>query len=98
LGLHREAIDCYDEAIKIRRRLVEVEGRVELANDLASALVNKGNALSDLGLHREAIDCYDEAIGIYRRLVEVEGRVELANDLASVLMNKGVALSEFGSP
>jgi tetratricopeptide (TPR) repeat protein len=77
---------------------LKVEGRVELANDLANALMNKGVALWNLGRLSEAIDCYDEAIGIYRRLVEVEGRVELANDLASALMNKGVALSEFGSP
>jgi tetratricopeptide (TPR) repeat protein len=77
------------------RRLVEVEGRVELANDLASALMNKGVALSDLGRLNEAIDCYDEAIGIRRHLVE-EGRVELANDLARALMNKGVALSDLG--
>jgi tetratricopeptide (TPR) repeat protein len=96
LGRLREAIDCYDEAIGIRRRLVEVEGRVELANDLASALVNKGIALWALGRLREAIDCYDEAIGIRRRLVEVEGRVELANDLASALVNKGVALRNLG--
>jgi tetratricopeptide (TPR) repeat protein len=96
LGLHREAIDCYDEAIKIRRRLVEVEGRVELANDLATALVNKGVALWVLGRHSEAIDCYNEAIGIYRRLVEVEGRTELANGLAGALMDKGNALSDLG--
>jgi tetratricopeptide (TPR) repeat protein len=96
LGRLNEAIDCYDEAIGIYRRLVEVEGRVELANDLASALMNKGVALSVLGRLNEAIDCYDEAIGIYRRLVEVEGRVELANDLARALMNKGVALSDLG--
>jgi tetratricopeptide (TPR) repeat protein len=94
LGRHREAIDCYNEAIGIFRRLVE-EGRVELENDLASALVNKGNALSDLGRHGEAIDYYDEAIGIYRRLVE-EGRVELENDLAGALVNKGVALRNLG--
>jgi tetratricopeptide (TPR) repeat protein len=71
------------------------EGRVELENDLASALMNKGNALSDLGRHGEAIDCYEEAIGIRRRLVE-EGRVELENDLARALVNKGVALSDLG--
>jgi hypothetical protein len=33
----------------LAKHLVEVEGRVELSNDLASALVNKGIALSDLG-------------------------------------------------
>jgi tetratricopeptide (TPR) repeat protein len=76
--------------------LVEVEGRVELANDLARALMNKGVALSDLGRLSEAIDCYDEAIKIYRRLVEVEGRVELENDLAMALMNKGNALLALG--
>jgi tetratricopeptide (TPR) repeat protein len=96
LGHHKEAIDCHDEAIKIYRRLVEVEGRVELANDLAGALVNKGNALSDLGHLEEAIDCYDEAIKIRRHLVEVEGRVELENYLASALMSKGVALRNLG--
>jgi tetratricopeptide (TPR) repeat protein len=96
LGHHKEAIDCYDEAIGIYRRLVEVEGRMELENDLAMALMNKGNALLLLGHHKEAIDCYDEAIEIRRRLVEVEGRVELENDLAGALMNKGVALSDLG--
>jgi tetratricopeptide (TPR) repeat protein len=96
LGRLSEAIDCYDEAIRIRRRLVEVEGRVELANYLAKALMNKGNALSALGHHNEAIDCYNEAIEIYRRLVEIEGRVELANYLAMALMNKGAALRDLG--
>jgi tetratricopeptide (TPR) repeat protein len=55
---------CTERAERLAKHLVEVEGRVELENDLASALMNKGVALSDLGRHREAIDCYDEAIGI----------------------------------
>jgi tetratricopeptide (TPR) repeat protein len=96
LGRLSEAIDYYDEAIGIFKRLIEVEGRVELANDLAMALMNKGAALSLLGRHEEAIDYYDEAIEIYRRLVEVEGRVELADYLATALINKGVALRDLG--
>jgi tetratricopeptide (TPR) repeat protein len=93
---HRPALACTERAERLAKHLVEVEGGVELANDLARALVNKGNALSYLGHPKEAIDCYEEAIGIYRRLVEVEGRVELENDLAGALMNKGVALSDLG--
>jgi tetratricopeptide (TPR) repeat protein len=93
---YRPMLACTERAEQLAKHMVEVEGRVELANDLAMALVNKGIALSDLGHHKEAIDCYDEAIEIRRRLVEVEGRVELANDLAMALVNKGNALSASG--
>jgi tetratricopeptide (TPR) repeat protein len=86
---------CTERAERLARHLVEVEGRVELENDLAGALMNKGVALWALGRHSEAIDCCEEAIGIRRRLVE-EGRVELENDLASALVNKGNALSDLG--
>jgi tetratricopeptide (TPR) repeat protein len=93
---HRPMLACTERAEWLAKKLVEFEGRVELENDLASALMNKGVALSDLGHHEEAIDCCEEAIGIYRRLVEVEGRVELVNDLAMALVNKGVALRKLG--
>jgi tetratricopeptide (TPR) repeat protein len=93
---YRPALACTERAERLAKHLVEVEGRVELANDLADALVNKGNALWALGRHREAIDCCEEAIEIYRRLVEIEGRMELANDLARALMNKGNALWPLG--
>jgi tetratricopeptide (TPR) repeat protein len=93
---YRPMLACTERAERLARHLVEVEGRVELENDLAGALMNKGYALSDLDHHREAIDCYDEVIGIYRRLIEVEGRVELENDLAMALINKGNALSDLG--
>jgi tetratricopeptide (TPR) repeat protein len=95
LRLH-SALACTERAERLARHLVEVEGRVELENDLAMALMNKGSALWALGRHREAIDCCEEAIEIYRRLVEVEGRVELANYLAMALIGKGNALSDLG--
>jgi tetratricopeptide (TPR) repeat protein len=93
---YHPTLACTERAEQLAKYLVEVEGRKELANDLAMALMNKGNALSALGHHNEAIDCYNEAIEIYRRLVEIEGRVELANYLAIALMNKGNALRDSG--
>jgi hypothetical protein len=50
---------------------------VELANYLASALVNKGTALSDLGHHSEALRCYDEGIGFWEMMM-AEGKMHIA--------------------
>jgi tetratricopeptide (TPR) repeat protein len=93
---YRPMLACTERAERLAKHLIEVEGRMELENDLAGALMNKGNALWALGRFEEAIDYYDEAIGIYRRLVEVEGRVELENELAMALINKGIALWALG--
>ena len=91
-GKLTEAIRDFDEAIKIYTRLVEQEGRTELANDLAGSLYNRGIALIVEGKLTEAIRDFDEAIKIYTRLVEQEGDTELANDLAGSLNNRGNAL------
>jgi tetratricopeptide (TPR) repeat protein len=93
---YRPMLACTERAERLAKHLVEVEGRLELENDLASALMNKGIALRELGRHREAIDCYNEAIKMRRHLVEVEGRVELENYLADALVNQGVALWALG--
>ena len=77
LGRLSEAVACYDEAIAIRRDLVHAQNRVELANDLANALMNKGVALDSQGRLAEAVACYDEAIAIRRDLVHAQNRVDL---------------------
>ena len=87
----------YDRAIAIRERLVEAEGRRELANVLAMACVNKASTLSALGDNRAAVALYDRAIAIRERLVEAEGRRELANKLAMAYLNKANALGELGT-
>ena len=51
LGMHQEAIVCYDEALKINPKDEK-------------AWVNKGAALAALGMHQEAIVCFDEALKI----------------------------------
>jgi tetratricopeptide (TPR) repeat protein len=91
---HLIAEDLYDRALDVYRELVDQEGRTELANDLASALMNKGVALDSQGRLGEAVVVYDQAIAIRTRLVEQEGRSELANDLAKALMNKALVLEK----
>jgi len=66
---NRPFLICSDTAQRVAHKAVK-EGKVELANDLASAILNKGVALFNLGRLLEAIECYDEAIRIRRRLVE----------------------------
>ena len=96
LGDNRAAVGLYDRAIEILERLVNVEGRRELANDLATLYMNKANAVMNLGDNRAAVGLYDRAIEILERLVNVEGRRELANDLATLYMNKAVAVRNLG--
>ncbi len=86
----------YDQVIVIRERLVNSEGRRELANNLATAYMNKANAVMALGDNRAAVTLYDQAIAIYERLVNDEGRRELANYLAGVYMNKANAVGILG--
>ena len=49
LGDNRAAVDFYDRAIEIRERLVNVEGRRELADDLATLYMNKAIAVWEPG-------------------------------------------------
>ncbi len=95
-GLGDTAIGAYDEAIAIRRRLIQQNGRNDLIDRLATALVNKGLALGRLGRSAEAVKAYDEAISDLRYLVEHEDRRELADSLATALMNKAIALEDLG--
>src|SRR5262249_39049535 len=62
LGRFAEAVAAYDEAVDLYRRLVEQQGRAELANDLAGTLVNKALALEQQEHWPDALACYDEAI------------------------------------
>ena len=79
LGRLEAAVAAYDEAIVILRRLVEVEGRGELANDLARTFFNLALARDKLGL-RTALGAAREAREIWERLVN-EGWTHLAGDL-----------------
>ena len=96
LGRLPDAFEYFDAAVELFTRLVEQEGRSELANDLAMSLNNRGNALKDQGKLVEAMADYNKAVEIHTRLVEQEGRSDLANDLAGSLNNRSNALKDQG--
>jgi lipopolysaccharide biosynthesis regulator YciM len=74
----------FDRAIEIRERLVNVEGRHELANDLALLYSNKAFAVENLGDNRSAVALYDRAVEVLERLVNVEDRRELIGEIAEL--------------
>lgn len=90
------ALAEYDQAIAVRRRLVEETGRRELADALASALMSKGHTLNGIGDFSRAIELYDQCIAIWQRLVEQERQWDAAPDLAAALLNKGSSLLGMG--
>ena len=59
---YRQALDCYEQALSLYKRLIAEEGRQELANDLARALMNKALLLEQREQWSEAFLCYDQAI------------------------------------
>src|SRR5204863_366370 len=89
-----EAVAEYDIAIRIRERLVNVEQQAHLANDLATAYMNKGVALDSLRRLPQALAGYDNALEIRARWVNVEQQAHLANDLAMAYMNKALVLEK----
>ncbi len=94
------ALVLYDRAIELLERLVDqlinVEGRHEFENDLATFYMNKASAVVRIGDNRLALGLYDRAIEIREQLVNTEDRHELANDLATLYLNKAVAVRNLG--
>jgi tetratricopeptide (TPR) repeat protein len=84
--------ELFAKAGRLIGRLVHQEQQTHLANELAMAHMNKGNALLNLTRLAEALAEYDKAIAIYERLVHKEQQTHLANDLAKAYMNKALAL------
>lgn len=92
----RGAIKAYDRAVVFLERLVEVEGRRELAEHLAKACVNKAIALRKVREYQIAVSTNDRAIAILEQMVGVEGRHEVKHILARAYVNKGNALAGLG--
>jgi tetratricopeptide (TPR) repeat protein len=92
-----------DEAIAICRRLVEDEGRAEVADDLVMALFMKGGTCffagqegRDVHLLGQALDCFEKGADLQRGLTQVSGAVEANDQLGDLLKYRAKAAAELG--
>ena len=82
LGENRRAIDLYDQALTIRRKVGDRRGE-------GAALLSLGFAYADLGESRRAIDLYDQALTIRREIGDRRGE-------GAALVNLGLAYAALG--
>jgi len=90
------AIQSFNGCIAIYERLVEQEGRRDLANELAGIYMNKAIAVKALGDLRGAVALYDRCITIRECIEEKEEQRDISDDLALACMNKAVTLKALG--
>jgi len=90
------SLQAHDNCIAIRRQLMEQDGRLDLANELAAAFMNKAITARRVGDLKSAIALYDQCIAIRRRLVDQESRSDLEDSLAMALLNKAVVFADMG--
>src|SRR5512135_2992432 len=95
-GAALRLLASHDEDVTRLTRLVEEEGRADLAYHLAISLSNRGSALCDVHRPARALVDYNKAAGILTRLIEQEGRADLVGVLASVLTSRGSAFTDLG--
>ncbi len=82
LSDYGKAIDLYQKALNIHRRIGDIEGE-------GADLCNMGFAYKDIGEYRKAIDLYEKALKIHRRVGDIEGE-------GADLGNLGIAYSSIG--
>jgi hypothetical protein len=97
LGRLEEAVAGYEEAVAILRRLVEGEGRRELANDLARALYNLALAKQRGGEIAEGCRAVEEARHFWELLV-ASGWHHLQTNLAKANALRAELCGEKRSP
>ena len=81
LGDKRGALALYDQAVAIRERLVNQEGRHELAGELAQSVGYRGSALIALGEKARGIEDMCSAENVLTVEIAHKGRADLQQTL-----------------
>ena len=84
----RESIKTYDQVIDTFGK----EDALPLKTQVVIALVNKGNALTQIGQNEKAIEAYNKVIDTFGK----EEALPLKTQVAIALVNKGNALTQIG--
>ncbi|WP_328383525.1 tetratricopeptide repeat protein [Micromonospora zamorensis] len=92
-GLHDQALAASQEAVTIRRQLMQSDP-VAYLPDLAMSLANLGVRLSALGRREEALVPAEEAVDLYRQLAKANPTYP--PKLAASLNNLGIWVSALG--
>jgi tetratricopeptide (TPR) repeat protein len=91
LGDTKGALDAYQEALGISRKLTEADPRsAQARRNLSVALDGMGNVRLRLGDTKGALDAYQELLGNSRKLAEADpGSAEAQRDLSVALDRMG---------
>ena len=89
-GRHDDALECANEAVKIRRRQVETDAE-RWSPNLAFSLDTLAGALADVGRNEEALAAAEEGIALYRSAPPSDR--EVGGDFALGLANLAIRLA-----
>ena len=94
---HQEASRLYDKSIAITEKLVNREGRDELASRLALLYRNKADLLTQTGDPDQAQGLVKAGIKILERIVYREKQTELTGDPARIYVTQAMILNTKGN-
>jgi tetratricopeptide (TPR) repeat protein len=86
-SLYRQASELFDRIIIMYSYLVNIKKDESMANDLASAYMNRGNAYQSQGRYDEAIADFGRAIGLREGLVFTNRFVQVIPSTAMAFYN-----------
>lgn len=92
----RSALKYIDKSMAIRERLVMIDGRRNLAGNLATTYMNKAAICTGMHRYSQALECIDRCIELRSKLVFDENRSEICQGFIDALQEKAFILETTG--